>query len=167
VIEDAMSPPAGWYPDPERGHQFRYYDGSLWTSHVSDNGVVTYAPVHAPGIRRVDGYQLTAYQEQAAYEQRVALGGLRPGGWLPEVPHFKMWALALLSPFLFWLTVNSHRLILPIGIPCAVWCWASTNDVLEAHRRANSAAVSEIRAARLLALALAGFGFVQFALWTH
>jgi hypothetical protein len=32
---------AGWYPDPSSAHQLRYFDGSAWTSHVSDNGVVS------------------------------------------------------------------------------------------------------------------------------
>src|SRR2546421_1446561 len=127
-IEHAMSPsPAGWYPDPDRRHQFRYYDGSLWTEHVADDGSIAHAPIGAPAVPT--GNEYTAH---------AALGGLRPGGWLPQVPRFKMWALALLSPFLFWITANGHRLILPIGIPCALWCWYSTTDVLEAHRRANS-----------------------------
>lgn len=30
-----------WYPDPANRYQFRYFDGTLWTSHVSSNGVAT------------------------------------------------------------------------------------------------------------------------------
>ena len=30
--------PAGWYADPWRHHQLRYYDGSLWTAYASTNG---------------------------------------------------------------------------------------------------------------------------------
>jgi hypothetical protein len=33
--------PAAWHPDPTARHQFRYWDGNGWTSHVSDNGVAT------------------------------------------------------------------------------------------------------------------------------
>lgn len=29
---------AGWYPDPYRRHQLRYWDGSAWTEHVGDDG---------------------------------------------------------------------------------------------------------------------------------
>lgn len=29
---------AGWYPDPDRIHQLRYFDGTGWTSHVTHNG---------------------------------------------------------------------------------------------------------------------------------
>lgn len=34
-------PPPGWYPDPGRAHQFRYWSGYAWTPGVSDNGWVT------------------------------------------------------------------------------------------------------------------------------
>jgi hypothetical protein len=33
------SVPAGWYPDPYRRHEHRYFDGTSWTEHVSDQGV--------------------------------------------------------------------------------------------------------------------------------
>lgn len=36
---------ANWYPDPANRFQFRYFDGTLWTSHVSTNGVATEDPV--------------------------------------------------------------------------------------------------------------------------
>ncbi|MGA1436491.1 MAG: phospholipid scramblase-related protein [Ilumatobacteraceae bacterium] len=31
--------PANWYEDPTGRHQHRYWDGTAWTSHVSDNGI--------------------------------------------------------------------------------------------------------------------------------
>jgi hypothetical protein len=30
--------PAGWFADPGRRHEFRYWDGQRWTEHVSDRG---------------------------------------------------------------------------------------------------------------------------------
>ena len=30
--------PAGWHPDPLGRHEYRYWDGSEWTDHVSDGG---------------------------------------------------------------------------------------------------------------------------------
>jgi hypothetical protein len=35
---------AQWYPDPSGRHQLRYWEGSEWTAHVSDDGVVTQDP---------------------------------------------------------------------------------------------------------------------------
>lgn len=29
---------AGWYPDPDEVHQFRYFDGASWTGHVTHYG---------------------------------------------------------------------------------------------------------------------------------
>jgi uncharacterized protein YxjI len=44
-----MSTPANWHPDPTGRHQLRYWDGSVWTDHVSDNGVAGVDPVAAGG----------------------------------------------------------------------------------------------------------------------
>jgi hypothetical protein len=38
----------GWYPDPARRHDHRYWDGTGWTEHVSTAGVATTAPVTPP-----------------------------------------------------------------------------------------------------------------------
>jgi hypothetical protein len=35
---------AQWHPDPSGRHQFRYWEGSGWTAHVSDDGVVSHDP---------------------------------------------------------------------------------------------------------------------------
>jgi uncharacterized protein DUF2510 len=37
--------PPVWAPDPTSRHELRYWDGSLWTGHVSDGGVQTEDPV--------------------------------------------------------------------------------------------------------------------------
>ena len=39
--------PAGWYPDPTQRHEHRYYDGTEWTDHVSDQGVASTDPLGA------------------------------------------------------------------------------------------------------------------------
>ena len=33
--------PAAWHPDPSGRHELRYWDGTRWTEHVSDQGEVT------------------------------------------------------------------------------------------------------------------------------
>jgi Protein of unknown function (DUF2510) len=36
---DRTDAAAGWYPDPYGRHQFRYWDGRVWTDAVSDGGI--------------------------------------------------------------------------------------------------------------------------------
>jgi|HubBroStandDraft_4_1064222.scaffolds.fasta_scaffold612815_2 hypothetical protein len=36
---------AAWLPDPRQRHEFRYWDGSNWTDHVSDSGMAGIDPV--------------------------------------------------------------------------------------------------------------------------
>jgi uncharacterized RDD family membrane protein YckC len=40
----AQSNPARWAPDPLGRHHYRYWDGTQWTEHVADNGVVSTDP---------------------------------------------------------------------------------------------------------------------------
>lgn len=37
--------PAGWQPDPRGRHEYRYWDGTQWTDHVSNQGEVSQDPV--------------------------------------------------------------------------------------------------------------------------
>jgi uncharacterized protein YxjI len=46
--------PANWYPDPNGRHEFRYWDGTNWTDHVSDNGVQSTDALQPRGLDRVD-----------------------------------------------------------------------------------------------------------------
>jgi len=41
-------PPPGWFADPLRRHEFRYWDGATWTEHVSDAGRGSVDPPTAP-----------------------------------------------------------------------------------------------------------------------
>jgi hypothetical protein len=36
---------AGWFPDPSRRHEFRYWDGLKWTEHVVNRGAQSVDPV--------------------------------------------------------------------------------------------------------------------------
>jgi len=38
VAPPASAMPAGWFPDPHRRHELRYWNGSAWTDDVSDGG---------------------------------------------------------------------------------------------------------------------------------
>jgi hypothetical protein len=37
--------PAGWFTDPSRRHELRYWDGQRWTEHVSDRGRQGIGPI--------------------------------------------------------------------------------------------------------------------------
>ena len=41
----AELPPSGWYDDPLRRHQRRYWNGEAWTEHVANNGVSGVDPI--------------------------------------------------------------------------------------------------------------------------
>ena len=43
-----MSVAAGWLADPGGAHELRYWDGSAWTDHVSDQGVAAVDPPAGP-----------------------------------------------------------------------------------------------------------------------
>lgn len=40
--------PAGWYIDPSRRHEYRYWDGKDWTPQVSDRGLIASDPELRP-----------------------------------------------------------------------------------------------------------------------
>jgi hypothetical protein len=42
-MEQSYAP--GWYSDPSGRHQHRYFDGSTWSEHVSDNGIQALDPL--------------------------------------------------------------------------------------------------------------------------
>jgi uncharacterized protein YxjI len=46
--------PANWYPDPMNRHQLRYWNGTVWTENVSNNGVQAIDPLQPKGLDRVD-----------------------------------------------------------------------------------------------------------------
>lgn len=51
MAEVRMTNP-GWFPDPSRAHQFRFFS-TIWTDQVSDGGVVTTAALGPPPIPSV------------------------------------------------------------------------------------------------------------------
>ncbi len=42
-----MMESAGWHPDPSLRHEYRHWDGSVWTDTVADGGLVTVDPLIA------------------------------------------------------------------------------------------------------------------------
>ncbi|MEM7093432.1 MAG: phospholipid scramblase-related protein [Actinomycetota bacterium] len=52
--------PADWYPDPYGRHELRYWDGGVWTDHVSSNGRQATDPVATAQAKQVHGAQSSA-----------------------------------------------------------------------------------------------------------
>lgn len=44
----SRAPEAGWYPDPAGLYELRYFDGAMWTEHVSTSGRQSVSPLGAP-----------------------------------------------------------------------------------------------------------------------
>ena len=82
---------AGWYPDPARVHELRYFENNTWTDYVSDHGNVSEAPLGAapPGMLGWFPPEIMVHSALSDYMQS------RPA--LVEVPRTKMWILAVLS----------------------------------------------------------------------
>lgn len=66
---------AAWHPDPTGRHELRYWDGSQWTEHVSDNGVQSTSPVDGGSDAGAAGggsdqTQVAAHHQQAQPQQQ-------------------------------------------------------------------------------------------------
>lgn len=40
-----LTTPSGWYPDPALHYEWRYWDGRVWTAHVSSSGTIGSDPI--------------------------------------------------------------------------------------------------------------------------
>lgn len=69
---------AAWHPDPTGRHELRYWDGTQWTDHVSDQGVQSTSPLNAPAD---DG---AASDSSAAMDQ--SLSSEQPAEQMAEQP---------------------------------------------------------------------------------
>ena len=79
--------PAGWYSDPAQRHQFRYWDGTQWTAHVSTGGVTSVDPAGsgpAPqGTATAAGQPGGDLPATMAVPAAAAPGGPATGGFSP------------------------------------------------------------------------------------
>ena len=71
--------PANWYPDPMGRHEYRYWNGTVWTEHVSNQGVQTTDPVQGSRLDRFDDL-LTIGNEGARVAEQVSGTGWRGAG---------------------------------------------------------------------------------------
>ncbi len=68
----STSPP-NWHPDPLNRHQLRYWDGTNWTDHVSDNGVTSVDPMSG---QQPQQQQVQQQQTQQQWGQPTGLDRL-------------------------------------------------------------------------------------------
>src|SRR5262245_62199382 len=101
--------PPGWYPDPSRVHELRYFDGTSWPDHVSDGGIVKEdaLPPLPPGLRAWHPPHPIA-----------AANAVRPPTL--DMPRVGMWVLAGLSFLVLWITTGTDTKVIPIGVVFAV-----------------------------------------------
>jgi hypothetical protein len=113
----------GWYPDPYRRHQTRYWDGGRWTEHVSDGGSPSVddptapAPPEAPpaappptwGAPASSWPGSQAAASPPAWSPLGAGAGARPATPVERVPAIVALAgavLLLVSAFLPWFRIE-------------------------------------------------------------
>jgi len=79
------SHPASWYPDPAGRHEYRWFDGTQWTDHVSSHGRQSVDPVSGPG--RMPARDASAEKVAKVLEQKgVQVGAVQGGGTLFTEP---------------------------------------------------------------------------------
>lgn len=66
--------PADWYPDPSGRHELRYWDGQIWTAHVSSHGRPSVDPVGDSGSVPVGSHTSDRVQHQIAGQAGVVSG---------------------------------------------------------------------------------------------
>ena len=73
-----MAHPADWYRDPLQRHELRYYDGTEWTDHVSNGGVVSTDALRSR-MDRVDAFMTVGNEGDRGRVQQMVRGTDRHG----------------------------------------------------------------------------------------
>lgn len=76
---NAAPSPADWYADPTGRHEYRYWNGTSWTEHVSRGGVQAVDPLDTSRLDRLDD-GLTVGNEGARVAEQVSGTGIRGAG---------------------------------------------------------------------------------------
>jgi hypothetical protein len=64
--------PPGWYEDPTKAGDLRYYDGSQWTEHVTVDGVQTTAPFEGTETAsKTSGFTMRRMAQSRADDERA------------------------------------------------------------------------------------------------
>ncbi|HWU22613.1 MAG TPA: DUF2510 domain-containing protein, partial [Nocardioides sp.] len=77
--------PANWHPDPTGRHELRYWDGTQWTEHVSDQGTVGSDPLEASSAPEQSQYAEQGHAETQLIDARE-LAAEQPAEQPQEAP---------------------------------------------------------------------------------
>jgi uncharacterized protein YxjI len=77
-MTDTPQAPPNWYPDPQGRHEYRWFDGNIWTDQVSSNGKQSVDPLQP--ATNVPTVSHSAEQVQQQVQQRAGLTGVAQGG---------------------------------------------------------------------------------------
>jgi hypothetical protein len=75
----------GWHPDPYRRHELRWWDGTTWTEHVSDQGRAGVDPVGSAPASAADSGWLPPTAQQPAVVPVAAPDGPRRSNPVPWI----------------------------------------------------------------------------------
>jgi hypothetical protein len=109
--------PAGWYADPARRHQNRYWDGTGWTAAVADRGVTATDPLASPRLpaRASSATIPVGVSAAAPAAQRSRGRGRRRRAVLVAVIAVVA-VLGLIAGLLRWAPWRSPPLLRPAGL---------------------------------------------------
>ena len=97
MSEPPPAPPS-WRPDPSGKHAYRYYDGKLWTEHVSDGQTQAIDPLPGPS-RRFDAFDLAMmpFSSRQANRRRLFQGMVASPHSGTVIQHFSFAVLLLIG----------------------------------------------------------------------
>jgi uncharacterized protein YxjI len=79
-MSDGGEHKADWYPDPTGRHQYRYWNGTVWTDDVANNGVTAKDPLQVGTLASFGGFEVGGREATPSHVQaQVAKAGAAPG----------------------------------------------------------------------------------------
>ncbi|MCC6435918.1 MAG: DUF2510 domain-containing protein [Acidimicrobiales bacterium] len=80
MVDAGQPTPPGWFPDPLGRHEYRWWDGAVWTDQAASGGRNVIDPVQAAGPGAVPTVNRTPEQVQRQVHQQAGLPPVAQGG---------------------------------------------------------------------------------------